>query len=290
MRTRAGQILSLAFAGALAFIACWPCVPGDDAVALEVEMTSPARANSFVARLISLECGSSASFIAHLGDRCLPVWERLRAENVVSGVSVFELGDYDSTMSQSPACDYLVLVELATGIPPASLLDAEAASACLERQGDLRFTVLRTALMSCTPNSCHGMPEPGHHDGGEQLDYLVEFIGVEDAPDPLAKYRHLMSKYFGPANGLLVERGMLHCFVALENTRLLQHSPGAVAWNQIHISDDWDAGGDVDWDSVYVEVFRSALACDLDSVWAELPPTDDSRDCRGRLMQGLCVR
>jgi hypothetical protein len=47
-------------------------------------------------------------------------------------------------------------------------------------------------------------------DAATGIDYLVEFIGVEDIPSALAKYREIMTKYAGPANGILVERGMLH--------------------------------------------------------------------------------
>jgi hypothetical protein len=266
-------------------------MPRGDAVAFEEERAPQACTASFVARLISVESGPSASLITYLSDCYLPVWKQLRADNVLSSVTVFELSYYDSTVAQTSVCDYLILAELGSDTTPAGLSDAEASTACPGPQDAPRFTVVRSAYMSCTPNSCYGMPEPSHQDGGNQLEYLVEFIGVEDTPNLLAKYRHLMSEYFGPANGVLVESGMLHCFVALENTQVLEDSPGAMPWNQIHISDDWDAGGGVDWDSVYVEVFRSALSCDLDSVWAELPPTDDSRhDSRGRLIPELCVR
>jgi len=288
---KAGHWLPGVFAAGLALIACWASVPGGDAVAFEAERTRRAFTGSFVARLVSLESGSGTSVIAHLDDCYLPVWRQLRADGVLTSVSVFELSYYDSSIVSTSICEYLVLAEIGQDISPADLLDAEKSSACQGSQNTPGFSVLRSAHMLCTPNSCYGMPEPGHRDGGAQLDYLVEFIAVDDAPDLLAKYRELVSEYFGPANGVLVENGMLHCFIALENTEVLLSSHEAVPWNQIHISDDWDAGGDVDWDSVYVEVFQSALSCDLDSVWAELPPTDDSRhDTRGRLIPHLCVR
>jgi hypothetical protein len=266
-------------------------VPSGDAVTFEEERTPQAFTGSFVARLISLESGTSTSFIAHLSDCYLPVWRQLHTDNVLSSVSVFELSYYDSTIARTSVCDYLVLAELGPDIMPGDLLDAEEAASYPGCQDVPRYTVLRSTYMSCTPNSCYGMPEPGYQDGGTQLDYLVEFIVVEPTPDFLKKYSELMSEYIGPANGVLVESGMLHCFVALETKEVLLNSLGAVPWNQIHISDDWGAGEGVDWDSVYVEVFRSELSCDLDSVWAELPPTDNSRhDSRGRLIPHLYVR
>jgi hypothetical protein len=263
----------------------------DQADASEAKASTQTAKGRFVARLISLESGTDSAFVAYLSDCYLPVWEQLRTDGIVSSVSVFELGYYDSTAASTSIQDYLVLAELGPLAKPADLTDAEQASACPGCQDTPDYSVLRSAYMSCTPNSCYGMPEPTYQDAATELLYLVEMIGVEETLDYLAKYRELMSKYFGPANGAVVESGMLHCFVALENTEVLFTRKGAVPWNQIHISDDWDAGGEVDWDSVYVDLFRTKFSCDLDSVWAELPPTDgSSADCYGRLVAQLCVR
>jgi hypothetical protein len=241
--------------------------------------------------VISLEPGKSAMFIAHLQDCYLPVWNQLRNDGIVSAVSVFELSPYDSTTTITSAQDYLVLAELAPQAKPTDLMNAEKVSACPGNQDFPILPVLRSALMSCTPNSCYGTPEPAYQDASSGIYFLVELIGVEETPSALAKYREVMTKYGGPANGMLVERGMLHCFVALENVNLMSDTPGAVPWNQIHISDDWDEGGDVDWDSVYTELFQTEFSCDQDSVWAELPPTDKTRaDYHGRLISKLCVR
>jgi hypothetical protein len=203
---------------------------------------------------------------------------------------VFELSYFDPTKT-STVCDYLILAGLEAGAEPADLLEAENTSTSPTLQGVPRFSVLRSASMSCTPNSCYGFPDPTFQVDGSPLVYLVEFIGVEESPEQLAKYRELMSKYFGPANGILVERGTLHCFVALQNNEILFSDQSTVPWNQLHISDDWGAGGEDEWVSVYEELFRTEFSCDLDSVWADLPSTDDSRaDCHGRLIPQLCIK
>jgi hypothetical protein len=118
----------------------------------------------------------------------------------------------------------------------------------------------------------------------------IGFIAVEDTSASLAKYRDLMSRYFGPANGLLVESGLLHCFMALEMTGTMSEAPGEVAWNQVHVSDHWDEGEDVDWDSLYEELFRAEFSVELDDVWAEIPPIREiSTEYRGRLVPDLCL-
>jgi hypothetical protein len=291
VRLKAGLLVCLIFTSLLALVAYVTSVASDQAEALEAEASCQTFNGRVIARLISLESGANTDFVAFLSDCYLPVWQNLRTDMVVSSVSVFELSYYHSSTADTSVQDYLVLAELGPLAKPADLTDAEQTLACPGRQDALGFSVLRSVYMSCTPNSCYGMPQPTYQDAGTELHYLVELIGVEDTPNSLAKYRKLMSKYFGPANGALVESGMLHCFVALENTEVLFTRQGAVQWNQIHISDDWNAGGEVDWDSVYVDLFRNKFSCDLDSVWAELPPTDGlSADCRGRLIPQLCVR
>lgn len=245
----------------------------------------------FFARLISLESTPDSCFVTYLSDCNLSVWRKLYSDKVLSGVSVFELTHYDSITISPDTHDYLLLIELGPGSKPSDILDAEAVSGCGDHQDAPPFSIVRSAYLSYTPNSYYGFPEPVSKVLGAPLNYLVEFIGVEDTPAHLAKYHELMSKYFGPANGLLVESGMLHCFVALENIEVLSSSSGAIPWNQIHISDDWDSGGDVNWDSVYVDLFRSEFSCDLDSVLAQLPPTNETRaDYHGRLIPNLCVR
>lgn len=291
MRIESAHLLRLSLAGSLTLAAVAASPDCRQVGASGTSTSHETLGNSFVARLVSVESGMGPMFVAHLRDCYLPVWNRLRNDEVVITVSVFELIPYDSTTTDSSARDYLVLAELGPGTKPDDLLDAERAPARSGRRHIPKFVVLRSALMSCTPNSCYGTPELTYQDSASEIDFLVEFIGVEETPPVLGKYREIVSNYVGPANGILVERGMLHCFVALENVNILSDTLGAVPWNQIHISDDWDVGGEVDWDSVYVELFREEFSCDLDSLWAEVPPTDKTRaDYHGRLVSELCVR
>lgn len=287
-----GRHLScLLLTGWLALVAGSSDAAGEPAPAAKPSTQTEAIRGDFVARLMAVESGSGAAFLAHLGKCYLPVWNRLHDEGRVHTVSVFELSPYDSVKVDPTTQEFLVLVELDLRATQGDLIEAEKAGSCPDGQDIPTVSVLRSALMSCTPNSCHGTPEPTYQDAATGIDFLIEFIGVEDTTEALAKYREIMSEYGGPANGILVEREMLHCFVAFEAVGILTETPGSVPWNQLHISDDWDEDGEVDWDSVYRELFRSEFSRDSDSVWAELPPTDKTRaDYHGRLVSKLCVR
>jgi hypothetical protein len=278
-------------AGLLGAVVMFVSAAGEQGASSQASTSPDAFEGNSVARVVSLEPDMDEVFVAHLRDCYLPVWHQLRSDEAVSSVSVFKLSPADSATMAGPARNYLLLAELGPQAKPDDLFAAEKASGCLEGPASTSFAVLRSVHMACTPNFCYAMPEPAYRDAPSGIDYLIEFIGVEATPDHLAKYRELVSTYFGPANGVLVERGMLHCFIALEAAEVLFEVPGALQWNQVHISDDWDEGGEIDWYSVYVDLFRSQFSCDLDSVWAELPPTGERRaDYSGRLIPELSVR
>lgn len=291
MRIKARELVFLLVFSLVALTVSSQSLTVDHSDLPQAERLPKADKGRFFVRLITLESGSSPLFIAYLKDCYLPVWQELRSTGIVSSLSVFELSINDSMTTSTSKGEYLVLTELSSPAKPNDLIDAEKASECSFSRDIPGFSVLRSTYMSCTPNACFGMPDPAYKNGGSQLRYLVELIGVEDTPVSLAKYRELVSKFFGPANGVLVEKGMIHCFVALENIEVLTTSPGVVPWNQVHISDEWEANSELDWDSIYVELFRSEFSCELDSVWAEIPPTDNVRVySQGRLIPQLCVR
>jgi hypothetical protein len=291
MRTRTRQIVPLLLAVSLSIVAVGSSSSGDREVSTEQTSSPGTLTGDYYARLLAVGTDSASTFRQSLHDFYLPVWKQLHGSEIITSVSVFELIPYDSATTDPSVREYLVLAGLDPEMGPDGLLEAERASACPESLRFPSLAVQRSALMSCTPHSCHGIPEPSYPNEEMGIVFLVELIGVEETPQTRAKYRELMSRFFGPANGILVEQGMLHCFVALENIDLLSSTPDALPWNQIHISDDWGSDGDVDWDSVYTDLFRSEFSCDLDSVWAELLSTDKTyADYHARLLPELCVR
>jgi len=251
---------------------------------------TPFQGNFFV-RLYSVQPGNENEFVTILYDCYVPVWNKLLEESIISSVNVFELQLRASTTPETPAWRFLMLFQLDSMAKPGDLPDTEIASNCQHQAGKSSFTVLRVERMTCTPNSCYQIPEPSYRDAPTGIEYLIEFIGVEDSTQHLKKYRDLMSDYFGPANGILVEEGMLHAFIALETTEVLFQAAGVPAWNQLHISDDWNVFDDIDWDAVYSDLFRRKFSKDLDEVWAELPPTRERPiSYLGQLIPDLCVR
>jgi hypothetical protein len=245
----------------------------------------------FVSRVISVQPGTEFAFLNHLRDHYLPLWRELKKRRMVSEINVFEMTVEDSSLVEEPPWSFLILVQLAENINPQELLSAEESlRADLPAQSP-SHTIVRTEALSCTPNSFYPDPIPKHRGRIQEVDFLVEFIAVNESAEDLKRYRDLMRTYFGPGNGKLVKDGTLYSFVALETIRVLHQVEGLGSWNQIHISGDFPGYQTLDWDSLYTDVFRETLSADLDSVWALLPPTRDWPPYyRGRLIQDLQVK
>ena len=246
--------------------------------------------SEFVARLIATTPELDRKFKARLDESFMPLWQKLKEDKIISSVSLFKVNHEKYSKLYSNDWLYLLLIGLDEQAAAEQLLDVEKKAKCFRSTDSEVFQVLRTESMKCTQNSCYGFPNLSYKDAPDGISYLIEFIGTVDSPDSLMKYRQLMSEYFGPANGMLRSKGVLHCFNALETKTILYEAPGVVHWNQIHISDHWDESPSTNWDSVYVELFREELSTDLDSVWSELPTMVDGANCRGHLVPNVYLR
>jgi uncharacterized protein Usg len=261
-----------------------------DAIVGSRESSTSEAERQFIARLISTTPELDAEFIAQLEESFMPVWHKLKTDSIISAVSLFKVDHEEFAKLYSNDRLYLLLIELEEQATAEQLLDSEKSSNRYCRADSNVFQILRTELMTCTKNSCYGYPYLSYEDAPSGVDYLIEFIGTVDEPDSLVKYRQLMSEYFGPANGILWSKGLLHCFNALETKEVLYEVPGVENWNQIHISDHEDESPSLSLDSVYVELFQEEFSADLDSVWNELPSTTDGGNYRGHLNPKVYIR
>jgi hypothetical protein len=266
------------------------CLVLPNAIADPQESSASEAERQFIARLISTTPELDAEFIAQLEESFMPVWQELKTDSIISSVSLFKVDHEEFAKLYSNDWLYLLLIELEEQATAEQLLAAEITANCYSRADSNVFQILRTELMKCTENSCYGYPCISYEDAPSGIDYLIEFIGTVDEPDSLVKYRELMSKFFGPVNGMLWSEGLLHCFNALETKEVLYEAPGVENWNQIHISDYWDESPSLNWDSVYVQLFWEEFSADLDSVWNELPPTTDGGNYRGHLIPKVYIR
>ncbi len=72
----------------------------------------------------------------------------------------------------------------------------------------------------------------------------------------------------------------------METKEVVSQFNNNMMWNEIHISGDFPEYRNINRDSLYTESFKQIFSCELDSVWALLPPTlNSSFDCEGKLIQ-----
>ena len=124
-----------------------------------------------------------------------------------------------------------------------------------------------------------------------EIEFLIEFIAVKDSAQFLEKFHDLMKVYFGPMNGVLIREGKLYNLYMLETKEVVYQANNSMIWNQIHLSGDFPEFINVDWDSLYTDLSRKVFSCELDSVWALLPPRlNTSLNCKGKLIKQLHVK
>lgn len=244
----------------------------------------------FVSRVVSVQPGAEQAFLNHLRDRWLPLWRELKDRRILSEANVFEIAVEDSSLVENPPWNYLILTQLIQGADSQQLLSAEDSVKADLLGVNPGCTIIRTEALSCTPNSYYPVSIPKHRSRIEEVDFLIEFIAVNESTEDLKRYQDLMRAYFGPANGQLVQDGILYSFIALETIQVFHQVEGLGSWNQIHISGDFPEYKTLDWDSLYTHLFRESLSVELDSVWALLPKTRDWPPYySGRLIKELRV-
>jgi hypothetical protein len=245
--------------------------------------------SAFVAQAVSVPATDHSQFLSYLEICYHPVWNDLLNRGTLREVNVFELSEIQGSADKSPEWSHLLVAEVNPSETDGRLLldDGSGLESCDPARKPL-FSIIRTEVLSKTPDSYYPMPAPELRGDVKRIDFLIELIAVEDSKEALKEYRDLMQMYFGPANGQLVEDGVLFNFVALETEQVISEASGIPTWNQIHISGDFPENAEVDWDSVYEDLFLRIFSIDLDTVWARVPDiSEHAGDYSGRLVQTL---
>jgi hypothetical protein len=267
---------------------CTFCSEGKNDNNSEITLKGTETNNIFVSHLFYVPETAENEFIRLLQNQYLPIWHKLKNENIIYELSVFKLTKIDSTTTDGHLCNYLVLAELCQGIKSGDFLNAAKFNAGSLSDVNPIFQILRTEILNCVPNAY--FPALNSENTAE-IDFLIEFIAVKDSAHFLKEYYDLMNVYFGPLNGALVKGHKLYNIYMMETAEIVFQTDSNLTWNQIHLSGDYPELFNLDWDSLYTESFRRIFSCELDSVWALMPPAlSTSFDCRGRFIKQLHVK
>jgi hypothetical protein len=227
----------------------------------------------FLVRVISVMDGSEKDFVDHLKKMYLPVWSDLHKKGRLHETSVFQIHTPDSLQTEDPPGNFLILIHLSPETLPKQLLEAEMESINIQSPHKTFFPVIRSELMVPTPNSYYPVLNSRNYERVEEVEFFVEFIDVNNSPEDLDLYRQLMSSYFGPSNGILIQKNLVFSFTAFETREIISNTDNEASWNQIHIGGDYPEYLDLNWDSLYSDLFRTEFQeVDLDSIWDLLPP------------------
>jgi|GEM_PF-3541676 len=241
----------------------------------------------FVSHLLDVPEMKEKEFISHFQNTYLPIWRKLNDENILDKLRVFKLEKIDSTTANELQCRFLILGQLVPAANVHDYLQLENVISNHDTNDRLPYRLIRTDVLHCLPNAY--LPALDSQGTGE-IAFYIEFIAVKDSADFIEAYNNLMNRYFGPLNGVLVEEGKLHSIFMLETTDVVYQKDNRCTWNQIHLSGDFPDYKNINWDSLYTDTFRRTFLCELDSVWALLPPKlQTSFDCEGQQIKELHI-
>ena len=229
----------------------------------------------FLIHIISVRHGDEEKFIDHMKSVYLPVWYDLQDAGKLYETSVFQIKTVDSFQTEIPSKDFLILIHLTPEMLTEHIPEADIDLKEFRLDNKSYFTALRSEIMTPTPSSFFPMRVSHNYERVEEIDFFVEFIHVNNSPEDLKQYRSLMSSYFGPANGILVEKDFLFSFTAFETERVISITDDEASWNQIHISGDYPEYLDLNWDSLYTDLFGKEFSVNLDSLWDLLPDIEE---------------
>jgi hypothetical protein len=247
---------------------------------------SSRKAGDFLARVVRVSPDSREACLYELRAVYMPVWNDLAKAGLLHEMQVIELTRIECSEPESPPWQLLLLAELEDGIGATRLLDAEGSQVA----GTRGLSVIRSEVLSSTPASFYPRPSPDSTCEAPEVTYYIEFIGVEGTRDALMQYQRIMRDYVGPANGRLIEEGLLCCFVALETSEVLSGQDVVPTWNQLHVSADYCRYADMDWDAVYDRLYQRMFSRDVGAVLSELPEIPQRSDYSGRFVSDLHVR
>ena len=244
--------------------------------------------NIFVSHLIYTSQSTENEFLLYLQDKYIPIWQRLKDRNILDELSVFKFKKIDSTTTDKTQCNILILAQLVPKIDAHDYLNLENFRVNSISKDSLLFKIIRTEVLGYAPNAYFPALNPKN---AVEINYLIEFIAVKDSGGYVTQYNNLVTTYFGPLNGELIKEGKLYSIYMMETLEVVFQIDSSLPWNQIHISGDFSDYKDLDWDSLYTNSFRRIFSCELDSVWALLPPTlSSSFDCEGQLIEKLHIK
>jgi hypothetical protein len=265
---------------------CLSCGQPERNVDENHRLPDPDQDPKFFSELVHIPPGGDSVFLSYLRACRAPEWEDMLGEEAIQEVTLYELEQAEESLEEAESWDFLIVIRAAPGTSSKRVFGPSHGPGACPDFPNPSHTILRTETLAPTPNSYYPEPNPVQEGREAEIQYLVEFIGVQDTPEALQTYRNLMTTYFGPENGVLVEEGKLHSLIALETTEVLFQAPGVSPWNQLHISGAFPEYLDLDWDSAYADLHQRLFSADLDSTWSQMPPIRDRPgDYHARLLE-----
>ncbi len=178
-------------------------------------------------------------FVSCLQEVARTSWKRSQQAGDLADVSVYETTRVSIPEAGSPDWNFLILTHLPMRLSLQSHASARkvmslSATRCAKIDG---VETRRVEMLRPTPKSSYPRTSPADDRAAveRQVEFVIEYIAVNDTETALAAYRESMGRNMGPAMGIMIPNGTFFSFLALETVAVEFTQPSMMRWNQIHI-------------------------------------------------------
>lgn len=202
-------------------------------------MNDADRSYLYLAKIFDAPGLGRERFTQALRETALPVWQQLHRDGrLVSLETLRKVGDVELQTSAEPVRDweYFVLAELAPGVEPTEMIEAEAAAGLIPaRYAALGIQSLSDEIVVRPAGAGTAIPQPSPHFAAPPPDQLaaIEYIQIPDGY--WEDYHRFMREVMGPVGAQLVRSGRSYRVQILERVRTLHREASLPLWNRIHI-------------------------------------------------------
>jgi hypothetical protein len=236
-------------------------IPTQQAVVNSQSALEEIRSGFYIARTVSIQPEKRDAYVSCLKQRELPVWHKMKGQDLITYLSVFEETELFASEPNTPAWNFLLLAHTPSSDAASKSAKLEGlitnSEVCEEQSngGVRRIEILTPTVHSNYPRATI---EDDRLAIESKIVYTVEYIAVNDTPADRADYRQRMEQSIGPSIQVLIPKKLDFSFSGMETLKVLYSQPGMPNWNQIHI------------DGTYLDIDRTPE--DLDAALREVNP------------------
>ena len=189
-----------------------------------------AESSVYMARVVSVSAQARDAYVGCLRRTELPRLLALKEQGLLLEHSAFETTSVQSTAPEVPAWNFFFLDRV-----PLKTTRSQALREIVGPCDAAGVEVRRIETLRATPDSYPPKAGPQSEHLAPSVQFVVEYINVQETPTAKREYREAMRTSVGPAIGQLVHDGIFYSLGSFATASVEYTQPGMPHWNEIHV-------------------------------------------------------